>query len=77
MAVAADRECNWEISCRAVVGLAGCAALVHVGLLWLYWLPTPKVLWGDENTYWQSARALLAGDPSWRPEPLWPDGYPR
>jgi len=77
MAVAADRECNGEISRRAVVWLAGCAALVHVGLMWLYWLPTRKVLWGDENTYWQSARALLAGDPSWRPEPLWPDGYPR
>ncbi len=77
MAVPSDHGCSAEISRRAIVGVAGCAAAVHVGLLWLYWVPTPKVLWGDENTYWKSAKALLAGDPSWRPEPLWPDGYPR
>lgn len=72
-----DHECSGEVSRGALAGLAGCAALVHAGLLGLYWFPTQKVLWGDENTYWRSAKALLAGDPSWRPDPLWPDGYPR
>lgn len=59
----------------AVLGLA--VAVVH-GALWLihYW-PATKVLWGDENTYRRSAEALLAGDPAWWPDPLWPPLYPR
>jgi hypothetical protein len=36
-----------------------------------------RVLWGDENTYLASALRLLAGDPGWSPEPLWPPLYPQ
>lgn len=36
-----------------------------------------RVLWGDENTYLASALRLLAGDPRWSPEPLWPQLYPQ
>ncbi len=77
MVVATDPQCDGGYPGLAVAAFGMCAAAVHAGLLWLYWVPVAKVLWGDENTYWRSARALLAGDPSWRPEPLWPDGYPR
>jgi len=62
---------------RSLFVLAAAVAVVHGGLLWLYYRPVQKVLWGDENTYVASARALLNGDPGWRPDPLWPALYPR
>ncbi len=52
-------------------------ALVHGTLWWIYYVPATKLLWGDENTYRQSAVALLAGDPGWWPDPLWPPLYPQ
>lgn len=56
--------------------MAAAVAAVHGGLLWLYWRPRAKVLWGDEREYLRSARLLLDGDPSWWPAPLWPPLYP-
>lgn len=48
--------------------------LVHGALLWLYWMPAPKVLFGDETGYWTRAAALAAGrEPP--PELLWPPLY--
>ena len=52
-------------------------ALVHVGLWWLDHHPVPRTLWGDEKSYLTSAMKLLAGDPGWWPEPLWPPLYPQ
>ncbi len=58
------------------VGLAtGWVALVQMTLWWLDRYPVPRVLWGDENGYLSSAARLLAGDPGWWPEPLWPPLY--
>jgi len=59
----------------AAVGVA--VALVHGALWWLYYRPVPKALWGDEFAYLRSAKLLLAGDPAWWPDPLWPPLYPR
>ena len=42
---------------------------------WLDRYPVPRVLWGDENGYLGSAERLLAGDPGWWLEPLWPPLY--
>ena len=62
---------------RVLVALAAAVAVVHGTLWWLYYRPVPKALWGDEMTYWLSAKALLAGNPGWWPDPLWPPLYPR
>ncbi len=62
---------------RITLGVLGLSvASVHATLWWIYYVPAAKVLWGDENTYWRSAEALLAGDPGWRLDPLWPPLYP-
>lgn len=66
-----------SISRRVWIAIAAAASLVHGTLWWIYYRPVPKVLWGDEATYWQSATALLSGDQGWRPEPLWPPLYPQ
>ncbi len=62
-------------------GMAGLAAAwiagVHALLWWLDRFGAPRVPWGDENTYLASAARLLAGDPGWWPEPLWPPLYPQ
>jgi len=61
-----------------VVGAsAAWIALLHVTLWWIDRQPVPRTLWGDEATYLTSAMRLLAGDPSWWPEPLWPPLYPQ
>lgn len=62
---------------RAWFAVAAAAVGVHGTLWWLDTHPAPRALWGDEVRYLASARALLAGDPSWRPDPLWPPLYPR
>lgn len=61
----------------AVGGFAAWVALVQVILWWLDHHPVPRALWGDEKTYLASAMELLAGDPGWWPEPLWPPLYPQ
>jgi 4-amino-4-deoxy-L-arabinose transferase-like glycosyltransferase len=66
-----------RIGRRALVAVGAAVALVHATLWWLYYRPVPKALWGDEFSYWRSARALLAGNPGWWPDPLWPPLYPR
>lgn len=61
-----------------VVGAsAAWIALLHATLWWIDRHPVPRTLWGDEATYLTSAMRLLAGDPSWWPEPLWPPLYPQ
>lgn len=65
---------NREVSARWFVLLA---IGVHLGLAVLAWLGGPRVLWGDEKSYIASALAVLQGDPSWWPVPLWPPLYPR
>ncbi len=67
----------WRIHPRVLAVAAVAVALVHGTLWWLYYRPVSKALWGDEMAYWRSARALLAGDPGWWPDPLWPPLYPR
>jgi 4-amino-4-deoxy-L-arabinose transferase-like glycosyltransferase len=62
---------------RVRAAVAAAAVAVHGCLLWLYWHPAPKVLWGDEVRYWQAAHRLLSGTPDWRPELLWPTLYSR
>ncbi len=57
------------------IGLA--AVGVHLGLGLVARLGGPRVLWGDEKAYIESAMAVLQGDPSWWPAPLWPPLYPR
>jgi len=59
------------------VAVAAAALALQGGLLWLYYHPEAKVLCGDEVRYVESATRLLAGDPGWRPELLWPSLYPR
>ncbi len=61
----------------SVAAAATWIAFVHVSLWWLDRHPLPRVLWGDENGYVASASKLLAGDPGWWPEPLWPPLYPQ
>lgn len=51
--------------------------MVHAVLWWMDRHPVPRALWGDEKTYLASAIQLLAGDPGWWPEPLWPPLYPQ
>lgn len=60
-----------------VAAAATWIAFVHVSLWWLDRRPVPRVLWGDENGYLASAMKLLAGNPGWWPEPLWPPLYPQ
>lgn len=61
-----------------VVGAsAAWIALLHAVLWWLDRYPVSRTLWGDETTYLTSAMQLLAGDPTWWPEPLWPPLYPQ
>jgi len=45
-----------------------------VGLHILLWVMEirGRPLWGDEQRYMESARALLSGSPAWWPDPLWP-----
>lgn len=57
------------------VGLA--AVGVHLALAGMAWFGGPRALWGDEKAYLSSAIAVLKGDPSWWPVPLWPPLYPR
>jgi len=58
------------------IGLgAAWVALVQITLWWLDRYPVPRILWGDENGYLDSAMKLLAGDPGWWLEPLWPPLY--
>ena len=57
------------------VGLVAVGA--HLALAGVAWLGGPRALWGDEKTYLNSAIAVLQGDPSWWPIPLWPPLYPR
>jgi 4-amino-4-deoxy-L-arabinose transferase-like glycosyltransferase len=64
----------WPVAATAA---AIWVVLVNFGLWWLYHRPERKILWGDENTYLRSAWRLLAGDPGWWPEPLWPPLYPQ
>ncbi|MCP4896793.1 MAG: glycosyltransferase family 39 protein [bacterium] len=51
------------------------AAFVHCSLLYLYYVPQPKRQFADEKRYVSSAEKMLAGDPEWHPEPLWPPLY--
>ena len=60
---------------KLAVGLA--AVSVHLWLAVVARLGGPRVLWGDEKAYLSSAVAVLQGDPSWWPAPLWPPLYPR
>lgn len=63
---------------RPAIGLAWAwVAVVHGVLWWLDGHPSRRVLWGDETGYVASAGKLLAGDPGWWPEPLWPPFYPQ
>jgi len=50
---------------------------VHIALALIGRLGGPRQLWGDEKVYFKSALAVLQGDPSWWPVPLWPPLYPR
>jgi hypothetical protein len=72
-----DGSQPFRIHPRVLAVAAAAVALVHGTLWWLYYRPLPKALWGDEMAYWRSATALLAGDPGWWPDPLWPPLYPR
>lgn len=60
----------------AIVVTVAALALQGV-LLWLYHQPNPRVACGDEVMYYKAAGKLVAGDPEWRPELLWPSFYPR
>jgi 4-amino-4-deoxy-L-arabinose transferase-like glycosyltransferase len=61
---------------RTRVAAAAFVLLVHLGLLWIYWRPQPKVLLGDEARYRAWADEILSGrDPE--PDLLWPPLYPR
>ena len=59
------------------MGIGITAVSVHLGLAAVARLGGPRVLWGDEKAYLSSAVAVLQGDPSWWPVPLWPPLYPR
>ena len=59
----------------AVSLAAAWVALVQTVAWFLDRYPAPRVLWGDENGYLNSALRLLAGDPGWWLEPLWPPLY--
>jgi hypothetical protein len=69
-----DRRPGWR---WLVAAAAAWVAAVHAMLWWLDRVPVPRTLWGDERTYLGSALELLAGDPGWWPEPLWPPLYPQ
>ena len=66
-------ERNWWPG--AVAAAAAWVALVQVVVWCLDRFPVPRILWGDENGYLDSAVRLLAGDPGWWMEPLWPPLY--
>jgi 4-amino-4-deoxy-L-arabinose transferase-like glycosyltransferase len=72
-AVPFDRRRWWPwlvtAACLVVVAVQG-------GLWWLELGTEPRVLWGDEVTYLESAHRLLSGNRSWWPESLWPPLYP-
>jgi len=53
-----------------IAGLLVCLA-IHGVLLWIYWLPEPKKLLGDEVMYWQVAQWAAQGGEIRLP-PLWP-----
>ena len=53
-----------------LVGLSLCVA-VHGILLWIYWIPEPKQLLGDEAMYWQVALRAAQGGAVELPL-LWP-----
>ena len=58
--------------------VAGLGAVgVHLALAAVARLGGPRGFWGDEKTYFESALAVLQGNPSWWPAPLWPPLYPR
>ncbi|MEN8164104.1 MAG: glycosyltransferase family 39 protein [Acidobacteriota bacterium] len=61
----------------SVFGVGLATVSVHLGLAAVARLAGPRVLWGDEKAYLSSAVAVLQGDPSWWPVPLWPPLYPR
>ncbi|MCU0303696.1 MAG: glycosyltransferase family 39 protein [Thermoanaerobaculales bacterium] len=69
-----DRRPGWR---WLVAAAAAWVAAVHATLWWLDRVPVLRTLWGDERTYLGSALDLLAGDPGWWPEPLWPPLYPQ
>ena len=60
---------------RWITATAVLASALQIWLLYLYSFPSRKVLWGDEVFYLDSARLLLAGNPRWHLEPLWPTLY--
>lgn len=60
---------------KAVGAAIAWVALVQIVLWWLGRYPVPRTLWGDENGYLDSAMKLLAGNPGWWLEPLWPPLY--
>jgi hypothetical protein len=59
---------------RLVAALFAAAAALNLGLLALYYLPSPKRLVGDEGYYVSLAAALAGGQPA-RHDPLWPPLY--
>lgn len=65
---------SWWIWSEAAAGIW--IALLHSSLWWFDRWPAPRALWGDERTYLGSALELLAAEPSWWPESLWPPLYP-
>jgi 4-amino-4-deoxy-L-arabinose transferase-like glycosyltransferase len=48
---------------------------VHATLLWIYYEPAPKLLWGDEEMYWRLAQQALR-EGRFEIDPLWPPLYP-
>lgn len=60
----------------AVLLLSLGVATVHLGLLWIYWNPEPKLLFGDEAIYLSAARSLLEAR-SGELDLLWPPLYPK
>jgi len=60
-----------RLPARLVVVLAWLWTLVLHISLWVLEF-RGRALWGDEQRYLDSARALLQGSPSWWPEPFWP-----
>jgi len=62
---------------RANAAAVSVVLAVHAGLAWLDRAAGGRMPWGDEKRYLESAGAVLRGDPSWWPVPLWPPLYPR
>ena len=55
-------------------GAGGCRRSPHLGLLWLYYTPSPKLLFGDEDYYFRLAEQIAAGQPAVH-HPFWPPLY--